>query len=71
MIREESTTQVVTPAAVGKAPREHAAGPLRTYGDQLRADLEFGRLLRLGVIAALFTLIVAAFRLTNIEHDGV
>ena len=41
------------------------------YRDQLRTDLEFGRLLRLGAIAAQFALIVAAFRLTNIETDAV
>ena len=39
----------------------------RSYSNQLRADLDFNRLLRLGVIAAEFALIVAAFRLTNIE----
>jgi hypothetical protein len=39
----------------------------RTYREQLRADLEFHRLLRLGVIAAEFVLVVVAVRLANVE----
>ena len=38
-----------------------------SYWDQLRADLALPRLVRLGVIAAEFALIVAAVRLINIE----
>lgn len=43
----------------------HGSPP--TYGDQLRADLTFDRLLRLSVITAEFALVIVAFRLTNIE----
>jgi D-alanyl-lipoteichoic acid acyltransferase DltB (MBOAT superfamily) len=46
---------------------KHAGGSPRSYRDQLRADLEAGRLLRLGAIATQFALIVAAIRLLNIE----
>lgn len=54
----------------GNSPRLDADRSTRSYKDQLRADLEVGRLLRLGVISVEFALIVAAIRLTNIESGA-
>ena len=62
--------QAVTLAPNRKGPRQTPGEPPRSYMDQLRADLRFGRLLRLGVIAAEFALIVAAIRLLNIESNA-
>jgi hypothetical protein len=41
-----------------------------SYLEQLRAELQAGRLVRLGVIAAEFALIVAAIRLLNVESNA-
>jgi hypothetical protein len=60
----------VTQALSGKgsAPRKDPSP--QSYVEQLRADLGYGRLFRLGLIVAQFALIVAAIRLSNIETDA-
>lgn len=62
--------RTATPTSDGNSLRLDAGSSTRSYKDQLRADLEFSRLLRLGVISVEFALILAAIRLTNIESGA-
>lgn len=62
--------QDAIPTPSGSETRRPAGNSPLSYMDQLRTNLEFGRLLRLGVIAAEFALIVAAIRVSNIETES-
>lgn len=55
----------------GHPGSRRAAGNLPlSFGAQLRGDMQFYRLLKLGVITGEFALIVAAIRITNIETEA-
>ncbi len=57
----------VNPAAGRIETPPGRPGAPQSYGEQLRYELKFDRLLRLCVITGQFALVVAAFRLLNIE----
>jgi hypothetical protein len=60
------TTVTLTPGAsanpVSEAPQ--------SYWEQIRSDLQIGRLVPLGMIAVEFALVVAAIRVTNLETEA-
>ena len=62
--------QPTTPISGALRSGKSAGASLQSYREQLRSELESGRLLRLCVIAAEFALIVAAIRLLNIETSS-
>ena len=67
---EPRAERVRAAAGVLASAEQRAGASQRSYFDQLRTDLEFGRLLRLGVITVQFALVVAAIRLLNVESNA-
>ena len=61
---------VAAPVLPKKVPPSRASAPPQSYADQLRADLQWGRMLRLGMVGVEFALIVAAIRFLNIESQA-